>query len=168
MTSTQGTIRIRPAVAADEPRWRALWADFVALDTEKCPGEATDFIWRNALDAAHPMKLLMAELAGGVAGFLLYTTHDFSRSVRPVCYLLDFYTAPEVRGRGLLLALDLKLPIGASIVAQAFQAGLLLNSPQPGALRFMPALNVTRAEISEMIEGLDAVLTRSGIARQVA
>src|SRR6478752_5700769 len=56
----------------------------------------------------------------------------------------------EVRGRGLLLALDLKLPIGASIVTQAFQAGLLLNSPQPDALRFMPALNVTRAEISDM------------------
>lgn len=74
----------------------------------------------------------------------------------------------EVRGRGLLLALDLKLPIGASIVAQAFQQGLLLNSPQPDALRFMPALNVSRAEISEMIEGLDAVLVKSGIARQVA
>ena len=29
----------------------------------------------------------------------------------------------EVRGRGLLLALDLKLPIGASIVAQAFADG---------------------------------------------
>src|SRR3954447_24193491 len=74
----------------------------------------------------------------------------------------------EVRGRGLLLALDLKLPIGASIVAQAFQAGLLLNSPQPDALRFMPALNVTRAEISEMIDGLDAILTEAGVARQVA
>ena len=37
----------------------------------------------------------------------------------------------EVRGRGLLLALDLKLPIGASIVAQAFADGVLLNSPQP-------------------------------------
>jgi acetylornithine/N-succinyldiaminopimelate aminotransferase len=74
----------------------------------------------------------------------------------------------EVRGRGLLLALDLKLPIGASIVAQAFQAGLLLNSPQPNALRFMPALNVTRAEISDMIEGLDAILTESGVARRVA
>ncbi|MFX5952789.1 aminotransferase class III-fold pyridoxal phosphate-dependent enzyme, partial [Acinetobacter baumannii] len=57
----------------------------------------------------------------------------------------------EVRGRGLLLALDLKLPIGAAIVAQAFQHGLLLNSPQPDALRFMPALNVSRAEIAEMI-----------------
>jgi acetylornithine/N-succinyldiaminopimelate aminotransferase len=74
----------------------------------------------------------------------------------------------EVRGRGLLLALDLKLPIGASIVAQAFQAGLLLNSPQPDALRFMPALNVTRAEIAEMIDGLDAILTEAGVARQVA
>jgi acetylornithine/N-succinyldiaminopimelate aminotransferase len=74
----------------------------------------------------------------------------------------------EVRGRGLLLALDLKLPIGAAIVAQALQAGLLLNSPQPDALRFMPALNVTRAEISEMIDQLDAILTKAGASRQVA
>jgi acetylornithine/N-succinyldiaminopimelate aminotransferase len=74
----------------------------------------------------------------------------------------------EVRGRGLLLALDLKLPIGASIVAQALDAGLLLNSPQPDALRFMPALNVTREEIAEMIEGLDAILVKVGAARQVA
>jgi acetylornithine/N-succinyldiaminopimelate aminotransferase len=73
-----------------------------------------------------------------------------------------------VRGRGLLLALDLKLPIGASIVAQALDAGLLLNSPQVDALRFMPALNVTHAEILEMIEGLDAILTKAGAARRVA
>ena len=74
----------------------------------------------------------------------------------------------EVRGRGLLLALDLKLPIGASIVAQAFADGVLLNSPQPDALRFMPALNVTRAEITEMIDCLDAILTKAGAARRVA
>jgi acetylornithine/N-succinyldiaminopimelate aminotransferase len=74
----------------------------------------------------------------------------------------------EVRGRGLLLALDLKHPIGASIVAQALEDGLLLNSPQPDALRFMPALNVSKEEIAEMIEGLDAILTRMGAARLVA
>jgi acetylornithine/N-succinyldiaminopimelate aminotransferase len=74
----------------------------------------------------------------------------------------------EVRGRGLLLALDLKLPIGPALVAQALPAGLLLNSPQPDALRFMPALNVTRTEISEMIDGLDAILTKAGAARRVA
>ncbi len=74
----------------------------------------------------------------------------------------------EVRGRGLLLALDLKRPIGASIVAQAFAAGVLINSPQPDALRFMPALNVTREEISMMIDCLDAIFVKSGVARQVA
>jgi acetylornithine/N-succinyldiaminopimelate aminotransferase len=74
----------------------------------------------------------------------------------------------EVRGRGLLLALDLNLPIGPAIVAQALEAGLLLNSPQPDALRLMPALSVTREEISEMIDQLDAILTKAGAARRVA
>ena len=74
----------------------------------------------------------------------------------------------EVRGRGLLLALDLKLPMGAAIVARALEAGLLLNAPQPDALRFMPALNVTREEIAEMIGVLDAILTKAGAARRVA
>jgi acetylornithine/N-succinyldiaminopimelate aminotransferase len=74
----------------------------------------------------------------------------------------------EVRGRGLLLALDLKLPMAPAIVAQAFEAGVLLNAPQVDTLRFMPALNVTRQEIAEMIDCLDAILTKAGAARLVA
>jgi acetylornithine/N-succinyldiaminopimelate aminotransferase len=74
----------------------------------------------------------------------------------------------EVRGRGLLLALDLKHPIGAAIVAQAFGDGVLLNAPQPDALRFMPALNVSREQIAHMIDCLDAILTKMGAARRVA
>jgi len=74
----------------------------------------------------------------------------------------------EVRGRGLLLALDLKMPIAASIVGQAFEEGVLLNAPKPDALRFMPALNITREEVDLLIDCLDAVLTRMGAARRVA
>ena len=74
----------------------------------------------------------------------------------------------EVRGRGLLLALDLKLPIGAAIVAEALADGVLINSPQPDALRFMPALNVTREETSLMIDCLDTILVKAGAARRVA
>ena len=74
----------------------------------------------------------------------------------------------EVRGRGLLLALDLKIPIAASVVAQAFEDGVLLNAPRPDALRFMPALNVTRSEIGLMTDCLDAILARIGAARLVA
>jgi len=74
----------------------------------------------------------------------------------------------EVRGRGLLQALDLRHPIAASIVAQAFADGVLLNAPQPDALRFMPALNVRREEIAGMIDALDAILGKLGAARRVA
>jgi len=74
----------------------------------------------------------------------------------------------EVRGRGLLLALDLRVQIAGSIVTQAFENGVLLNAPQPDALRFMPALTVTRDEIAAMIDCLDAILTKIGAARRVA
>ncbi len=74
----------------------------------------------------------------------------------------------EVRGRGLLVALDLRHPIASSIVAQAFDDGVLLNAPRVDTLRFMPALNVTREEIAVMLDCLDAILTRTGAARRVA
>lgn len=74
----------------------------------------------------------------------------------------------DIRGKGLLVALDLKIPIAASIVAQAFEDGVLLNAPRPDALRFMPALNVTRGAITGMIDCLDAILTKMGAARRVA
>ena len=73
-----------------------------------------------------------------------------------------------IRGTGLLQALDLKRDIGPAIVNDARNAGLLLNAPRPDSLRFMPALNVSAAEIGEMIETLDGVLTRMGAARCVA
>ena len=114
--------------------------------------------------------------AAGLAVLRCVGTPDFLKSVADAGLFLASelqrisarHGLGEVRGRGLLLALDLKHPIGASIVAQALADGVLLNSPQPDALRFMPALNVTREEITEMIEGLDAILTKMGAARRVA
>lgn len=73
-----------------------------------------------------------------------------------------------IRGTGLLQALDLKREIGPAIVNDARNVGLLLNAPRPDSLRFMPALNVSAAEIGEMIETLDGVLTQMGAARCVA
>lgn len=69
------------------------------------------------------------------------------------------YGLGEVRGIGLLRALDLGQPIAARVVAHAREQGsVLLNAPRPSVLRFMPALNVTRAEVDLMIEGLRATL----------
>jgi len=57
----------------------------------------------------------------------------------------------EVRGRGLLLAMELGREIGSAVVDAALARGLLVNSPRPAVLRFMPALIVSPAEIDEMI-----------------
>lgn len=114
--------------------------------------------------------------AAGLAVLEQVSKPDFLKAVADMGHVLERelqrlsarHGLGEVRGRGLLLALDLKLPIGPAIVAQAFEAGVLLNTPQPNALRFMPALNVTRQEIGEMIDCLDGILTKAGAARLVA
>jgi acetylornithine/N-succinyldiaminopimelate aminotransferase len=67
------------------------------------------------------------------------------------------------RGEGLLRALKLGKDIGPQIVDKARDLaplGLLLNSPRPDLLRFMPALNVTLEEIDQMIAMLSDVLTQ--------
>src|SRR5215471_9987890 len=64
----------------------------------------------------------------------------------------------EVRGRGLLLALELGRPVGSEVVKRALASGLLINAPKPGVLRFMPALNVTRDEIDELFRILCPVI----------
>lgn len=66
----------------------------------------------------------------------------------------------EVRGKGLLLALQTGPLSAPAIVRRAMDEGLLLNAPRPHTLRFMPALNVTAAEIDEMIGMLDGVIVR--------
>ena len=67
------------------------------------------------------------------------------------------YGLGEVRGKGLLLALDLPKEIGPDIVEEALKRGLLINSPRKNTLRFMPALTVTRAEIDQMITTLKSI-----------
>jgi acetylornithine/N-succinyldiaminopimelate aminotransferase len=114
--------------------------------------------------------------AAGLAVMQQVADPDFLKSVADTGLYLESqlqrlsarHGLGEVRGRGLLLALDLKHPVATSIVVQAFEDGVLLNAPRPDTLRFMPALNVTREEIAGMIDCLDAILIKMGAARRVA
>jgi len=64
----------------------------------------------------------------------------------------------EVRGRGLLVALELNECDAAKVARAAFDRGLLVNAPRPATLRFMPSLTVSRDEIDQMVELLRASL----------
>ena len=65
------------------------------------------------------------------------------------------------RGEGLLRALKLNRDIGPEIVERARNLepiGLLLNSPRPNLIRFMPALNISREELKQMVDLLRGVI----------
>jgi acetylornithine/N-succinyldiaminopimelate aminotransferase len=68
----------------------------------------------------------------------------------------------EVRGRGLLVALELGSEIGPRVVELAREVGVLVNSPRAGVLRFMPALNVSRGEIDEMLDVVAGAVAIAG------
>ena len=93
-------------------------------------------------------------------GFLARVTQAGEHLAHRLHALSRRHGCGEVRGLGLLLALDLKRDI-APETARAMQRGLLINAPRPDSLRFMPALTVSDAEIDQMSDVLDGVLTDS-------
>ena len=56
----------------------------------------------------------------------------------------------QVRGRGLMVGVSLREGIGAqAVAARALGAGLVINVPGPGMLRFLPPLMIGTAEVDE-------------------
>ena len=75
--------------------------------------------------------------------------------------LSDEFNLEGERGEGLLRALMLGKDIGGKLVELARDRnpeGLLINSPRPNLLRFMPALNVSDDEIRQMSNMLRELL----------
>lgn len=73
--------------------------------------------------------------------------------------LKDKYTfVTDVRGRGLLLAIEFDREIAADVLGACLENGLLVNRLKPSALRFMPPLIIGRDEVDEAINILDRVL----------
>jgi acetylornithine/N-succinyldiaminopimelate aminotransferase len=110
----------------------------------------------NALMAAVG-EAVLAEVSA--PPFLAHVNAASSRLWNGLGVLSGKFGLGKPRGKGLLLALDLGAGRDAgAVVAAALERGLLLNAPRPDSLRFMPALNVSVAEIDEMLGILETVL----------
>ena len=66
----------------------------------------------------------------------------------------------EMRGMGLLQAVDLPQPKAADVAEMCRLDGLLINAPRPETLRFMPALTISKKEIDEMVGILSGAMRR--------
>ncbi len=64
----------------------------------------------------------------------------------------------EVRGRGLIIGLELSIA-GGEMVKTALERGLLINCTVDRVLRFLPPLTVSQDEIDQMLEILSGIFT---------
>jgi acetylornithine/N-succinyldiaminopimelate aminotransferase len=66
----------------------------------------------------------------------------------------------EIRGMGLIWAIEFSGPIAEDLVKVCLAEGLLVNNVKPTALRLIPPLTVTEAEIDKALEIIERVLDR--------
>ena len=103
--------------------------------------------------------------AAAVVGYVI--ENDVSANVRAMGQRLNqglealrsrYPIVTEVRGLGLLLAIQLNAEIAPQLVARCNEEGLLLNPLRPNAMRLMPPLNVTADEVDEALGKLEVAL----------
>ena len=64
----------------------------------------------------------------------------------------------EVRGQGLLVAIEFSAELGPALVAACRERGLLCNVVKPNTLRLVPPLTVSDDELAEAVGIIDAAL----------
>ena len=71
-----------------------------------------------------------------------------------------FSNISEVRGKGMLIALEFDEDIAADALSKANETGVLLNMVKPNTLRLMPALNISEEDVDEGVDRLAQALSK--------
>jgi predicted acetylornithine/succinylornithine family transaminase len=72
----------------------------------------------------------------------------------------DFIT--EVRGKGLLIAMEFDREIAQDVTMSCLNKGLLINKLKPNAIRFIPPLIITEKEVDEAVNILRNIFNEKG------
>jgi len=102
-------IIIRPIELRDYIQWIALWLGYNAFygrfgKTALDP-EITKTTWDRFFDESEPVYAMVAELNGKLVGITHFLYHRSTSTLKPVCYLQDLFTDPDIRGKGIGSAL---------------------------------------------------------------
>ena len=126
------------------------------------PGDQGGTYHGNPLMCAAGLAIVDAVTA---SGFLEHTRARGEQLRAGLQQLADELGSAPVRGRGLLLALDLPQPEQATQLADTLRRqargdrpGLLVNAVRPQRLRFVPALNIGADEVDLALRRLRAGL----------
>ena len=118
------------------------------------PGDHASTFGGNPLATAAGVAALTAILEEGmlencqkVGSYFLTRLEEIKRK---------FPFVQEVRGKGLILGMELKME-GGSIVKEMIKKGVLINCTMGNVLRFLPPLIVTREEVDQVVVALEEV-----------
>jgi acetylornithine/N-succinyldiaminopimelate aminotransferase len=126
------------------------------------PGEHGSTFGGNPLVCAAAHAALKYMVAHKIPAQAKRVGNYFMTRLESLKQQFDFIT--EVRGRGLLIALEFNQEIAERLLLACLNRGLLVNRLKPNALRFMPPLIITEKEVDKAIGILKDVLGEVGSA----
>lgn len=121
------------------------------------PGDHGSTFGGNAVTCAAGYATLKYIIDNDVAGNAKRVGLYFTGKLEQLRQKFQFIT--DVRGCGLLIAMEFSSDIADSMVKTCLDKGLLVNRVKPNALRFMPPLTIGNSEVDEVLGILDEVLS---------
>jgi acetylornithine/succinyldiaminopimelate/putrescine aminotransferase len=122
------------------------------------PGDHASTFGGNPLATAAGVAALTALLEEGMLENCAKVGTYFLSKLEEMKRRFSFVEA--VRGKGLILGMELKIEDGRPIVIEMMKRGFLINCTMGNVLRFVPPLIVTREEVDRMLEALEEVFQR--------
>lgn len=120
------------------------------------PGEQGGTYHGNALMTAAGLAVLKTVLEPG----FLEQVREVSQHLREgLARVARRHGHGPLRGHGLMVGMPLIHQSATRVARQALEDGLLINAPQADCLRFTPALNVSLANVDEMLKRLNRALS---------
>jgi acetylornithine/N-succinyldiaminopimelate aminotransferase len=121
------------------------------------PGEHGSTFGGNPLVCAAACATLKYIIDNGIPRRVKRVGNYFMTKLGSLKEEFDFVT--ELRGRGLLIALEFNNEIAEELGMACLGEGLLVNTVKPNALRFIPPLIITEKEVDKAIQVLESVLS---------
>jgi predicted acetylornithine/succinylornithine family transaminase len=121
------------------------------------PGSHASTFGGNPLACSVGVAVMKTLLQGGVLKNSVKMARVFVKGLEQLRERFSF--ARSIRGKGLLLGLELEMD-GTKIVEACMQEGLLLNCTATKVLRFVPPLTITEKEIEHGLGILEKILAR--------
>ncbi|MDP2972443.1 MAG: acetylornithine transaminase [Deltaproteobacteria bacterium] len=148
-------LTVAKSLAGGVPIGALLIRDEIAKSFE--PGDHASTFGGNPLATAAGVAALSAILEEGMLDHCQRVGEYFLLRLEEIKKKFPF--VQDVRGRGLILGMELKIE-GAEIVKKMMKKGFLINCTAGNVLRFLPPLIVTEEEVDQMIEALEEVFKK--------